>query len=105
MSSMAEQHIKSLEKHLAMKDTEIERLTNENEEMVKCAELEEKHTNEVIAEHGMEYEQEIEQLKKEKEWMLDVLAEHYIDEVDPFVTECEARDSIIKEMQKALKEK
>lgn len=43
---------------------EIERLRKENEEMIKCAELEEKHTNEVIAEHGMEYEKEIERLKK-----------------------------------------
>lgn len=47
----------------------IEQLTNENEEMVKCSELEEKHINEVIAEHGMEYEKEIEQLKKEREWL------------------------------------
>lgn len=48
--------------------------------------------------------EEMEKLKKEKEWMLDVLAEHYIDEVDPFVTECEARDGIVKEMYKALKD-
>ncbi len=49
--------------------------------------------------------EEMEKLKKEKEWMLDVLAEHYIDEVDPYVTECEARDGIVKEMHQALKEK
>lgn len=45
--------------------SENERLTNENKEMIECSELEEKHTNEVIAEHGMEYEKEIEQLKEE----------------------------------------
>ncbi len=48
---------------------------------------------------------EIEQLRKEKEWMLDVLTEGYIDRVDPFVTECEARDGIVKEMYRAIKEK
>lgn len=45
-----------------------------------------------------------EKLRKERKWMLDVLTEGYMDRVDPFVSEDEARDNIVKEMQQALKD-